>query len=123
MDMSPLELRYRTAIEALASLDRAECDLAGFQVPVGEFERPILKRYAQWLDPDRHRLIHLAVRNTGMFVKPGNPKRIESVADMRNQHVRFVNRQLGTSTSLLVGLIHKTLDYATLPVPGFTRSN
>src|SRR3546814_6705176 len=47
MDMSPLELRYRTAIEALASLDRAECDLAGFQVPVGEFERPILKRYAQ----------------------------------------------------------------------------
>src|SRR3546814_15783212 len=57
MDMSPLELRYRTAIEALASLDRAECDLAGFQVPVGEFERPTLKRYAQWLDRSEERRV------------------------------------------------------------------
>src|SRR5690606_9470477 len=44
MDMSPLELRYRTAIEALASLDRGECDLASFQVPSGEFQLPNLKR-------------------------------------------------------------------------------
>ena len=44
-DMLPLELRYRTGIEALASLDRGECDLAGFQVPVAEYEKPILQRY------------------------------------------------------------------------------
>src|SRR3546814_834136 len=122
MDMSPLELRYRTAIEALPPLDRAACALAGFQVPVGEFERPILKRSAQWLDPDRHRLIHLAVRNTCMFVKPDNPKRIESVADLRNQDVRFVNRQIGSSTRFLVGLMLQQLDVDTAQVQGFDSS-
>src|SRR5690606_37906656 len=37
-----LELRYRTAIEALAALERRECDLAGFQVPSGPFQAPIM---------------------------------------------------------------------------------
>src|SRR3546814_7515928 len=49
-----LELRYRTAIEALASLERHECDLAGFQVPTGAFEAPIMARYAQWLRSEEH---------------------------------------------------------------------
>ncbi|MDS1140605.1 substrate-binding domain-containing protein [Pusillimonas sp. SM2304] len=122
MDMSPLELRYRTAIEALASLDRAECDLAGFQVPVGEFEQAILARYAQWLDPARHCLIHLAVRNTGMFVKPDNPKKITSVADLVHPDVRFVNRQIGSSTRFLVGLMLAQLKVDTARVQGFDSS-
>ena len=81
-DMLPLELRYRTGIEALASLDRGECDLAGFQVPVAEYEKPILQRYMRWLDPDRMLLLHLAERNTGLFVQPGNPKHILSASDL-----------------------------------------
>lgn len=122
LDMLPLELRYRTAIEALASLDRGECDLAGFQVPVGEFESPILQRYSEWLDPDRHRLIHLAVRNTGMFVQQGNPKGITSVADLVKPDVRFVNRQIGSSTRSLVGLMLKQLNIDTTRVQGFDSS-
>ncbi len=122
LDMLPLELRYRTAIEALASLDRGECDLAGFQVPVGEFEAPILRRYSEWLNPDKHRLIHLAVRNTGMFVQPGNPKNILSVADLIKPDVRFVNRQLGSSTRSLVGLMLKQLNIDTTRVQGFDSS-
>lgn len=122
MDMSPLELRYRTAIEALASLDRAECDLAGFQVSEGEYELPILKRYSAWLNPDKHRLIHLAVRNTGLFVKPENPKGIKSVADLINPDVRFVNRQIGSSTRFLVGLMLAQLDIDTTKVQGFDSS-
>lgn len=122
MDMSPLELRYRTAIEALASLDRGECDLAGFQVPEGEFELPILKRYGPWLDPERHRLIHLAVRNTGMFVKPENPKNIVSVADLVKPDVRFVNRQIGSSTRYLVGVMLEQLNIDKNKVLGFDSS-
>lgn len=122
LDMSPLELRYRTAIEALASLDHGECDLAGFQVPVGEFELPILKNYSQWLDPDKHRLIHLAVRNTGMFVQPGNPKAITSVADLVNPDVRFVNRQIGSSTRSLVGLMLAQLNIDAARIHGFDSS-
>lgn len=122
LDMSPLELRYRTAIEALASLDHGECDLAGFQVPVGEFEGPILKNYSKWLNPDKHRLIFLAVRNTGLFVQQGNPKHISSVADLVNPEVRFVNRQIGSSTRSLVGLMLKQLNIDTTRVQGFDSS-
>ena len=100
-----LELRYRTAIEALASLERHECDLAGFQVPSGTFEAPIMARYAQWLAPDDYLLIHLAVRNTGLFAMQGNPKRIQGMADLARPDVRFVNRQIGSSTRYLVGLM------------------
>ncbi|TEA77496.1 substrate-binding domain-containing protein [Allopusillimonas ginsengisoli] len=122
MDMLPLELRYRTAIEALASLDRAECDLAGFQVPVGEFELPILQRYSEWFDADRHVLIHLAVRNTGMFVKPDNPKGITSIADLVRGDVRFVNRQIGSSTRYLVELMLGQLDIDPSLIQGYDNS-
>jgi molybdate transport repressor ModE-like protein len=114
-----LELRYRTAIEALASLAGGECDLAGFQVPLGEFEAPIRQRYAQWLNPEQHVLIHLAVRNTGLFVTAGNPKRIEHVADLAREDVRFVNRQIGSSTRHLVSLMLEQAGLSTSQVQGY----
>ena len=122
LDMMPLELRYRTAIEALASLNHGDCDLAGFQVPVGEFESAILDRYSEWLDPDQHRLIYLAVRNTGMFIQPGNPKGIVSIADLVKPDVRFVNRQIGSSTRSLVGLMLQQLNIDSSRVQGFDNS-
>ncbi|MBV7484033.1 substrate-binding domain-containing protein [Bordetella sp. BOR01] len=114
-----LELRYRTAIEALASLERHECDLAGFQVPSGPFEAPIMGRYAQWLAPDDYLLIHLAVRNTGLFVVPGNPKRIVGMADLARPDVRFVNRQIGSSTRYLVGLMLEQAGVSISDVQGY----
>lgn len=100
-----MELRYRTAGEALASLLRRECDLAGFQLPLGEYQRPILQYYAQWLDPDQHMLVHLAVRHTGLFTTAGNPKNLSGIADLARPDVRFVNRQADSSTHRLIGLM------------------
>ena len=41
-----------------------------------------MARYAQWLHADDYLLIHLAVRNTGLFVVAGNPKNIHGIADL-----------------------------------------
>jgi len=114
-----MELRYRTAIEALAALERRECDLAGFQVPTGTFERPILARYAQWLSQEEYVLIHLAVRDTGLFVMPGNPKDIQGMADLARPDVRFVNRQMGSSTRFLVELMLQQAGVSTSQVQGY----
>jgi molybdate transport repressor ModE-like protein len=122
LETSPIELRYRTAIEALASLQRGECDLAGFEVPEGEFELPILQQYSEWLDPDKHCLIHLAVRNIGLFVQPDNPKGIRTLADLVDPNVRFVNRQIGSSTRYLVSLMLKKLGIETAQVVGYDNS-
>src|SRR3546814_1251971 len=46
LDMSPLELRYRTAIEALASLDRGECDLARSEEHTSELQSLMRISYA-----------------------------------------------------------------------------
>ncbi|WP_019936879.1 substrate-binding domain-containing protein [Bordetella sp. FB-8] len=117
-----LELRYRTAVEALASLKRSECDLAGFQVPCGEFEAAILEDYRPWLNADEHILIHLAVRSTGLFVQPGNPKCITGIADLARPDVRFVNRQIGSSTRHLITVMLERAGLSTGQVQGYDTS-
>lgn len=117
-----LELRYRTAVEALAALEHGECDLAGFQVPSGEFETDILEHYRPWLNSDEYLLIHLAVRNTGLFVQPGNPKNITGIVDLARPEVRFVNRQIGSSTRHLVNLMLERAGLATGKVQGYETS-
>src|SRR5690606_26046101 len=82
-----------------------ECDLAGFHVPLGEFEKKAVERYTQWLNPREHCLLHLAVRTQGMFVSPGNPKKIQTLQDLARPGVRFVNRQVGSGTRMLLELM------------------
>ncbi|SNS71606.1 ModE molybdate transport repressor domain-containing protein [Noviherbaspirillum humi] len=101
----PVKLRYRNSTDAVAALAQNECDLAGFHVPLGKFEQAAARRYAQWLDPARHCLIHLAVRRQGLFLAPGNPKHIGRLEDLLRPDVRFVNRQAGSGTRMLVELM------------------
>lgn len=101
----PIELRYRTATEALSALSRDECDMAGFQVPDGHHQQAALQHYLPLLDQERHALVYLATRATGMFVPKDNPKNIRSVADLARPDVRFVNRQPGSGTRLLLSLL------------------
>lgn len=119
---SLVELRYRTAVEGLVALNRGECDLAGFQVPTGQFESPILEHYGPWLDDERHCLIQVAQRDTGLFVRQGNPKNIQSLADLTKPEVRFVNRQVGSSTRLLVGLMLEHLGIDPEQIKGYDSS-
>jgi len=58
----PLNLKYCASREAVAGLASAECDLAGFHVPVGEYQEPMLAYYRDALPPSTVRLILLATR-------------------------------------------------------------
>lgn len=101
----PVEVRYRHSTDAVAALSRQECDLAGFHVPLGEFEKPAIATYAKWLNRRSDCLIHLAVRNQGLFVAPGNPKDIRDLADLPRHDLRFVNREAGSGTRMLLELM------------------
>ena len=101
----PVELRYRNSTDAVAALARRECDLAGFHVPLGEFEHATLACYLRWLDPARHCLVHLAEREQGLFVAAGNPLGIHTLADLARAPVRFVNRQAGSGTRMLLEMM------------------
>jgi len=101
----PVELRYRNSADALAALARGECDLAGFHVPIGAFEQPLVANSLRWLDPARHCLLHLAVREQGLFVAAGNPLGLTGIGDLAAPGIRFVNRQTGSGTRLLLEML------------------
>ena len=118
----PVELRYRNSTDAVAALARGECDLAGFHVPTGQFERQAMAWYARWLDPAKHCLIHLAVRHQGLFVARGNPLHISGLRDLARRDVRFVNRQAGSGTRMLLELMLQDAGVAVSDITGFNSA-
>lgn len=99
------ELRYCGGAEALAALAAGQCDIAGFHVPVGRFEPTVLAYYRPWLQSRSLRLVALATRRQGLMLAPGNPRRIDGVADLARPGVRFINRQPGSGTRVLLDLL------------------
>lgn len=101
----PLELKYRGSGEALASLCRDTCEVAAFHVPTGDLQERALGQFMSWLKPNSQRLIHLATRRQGIMVAHGNPLRIIATSDLLKPDVRFVNRQPGSGTRVLLDLL------------------
>jgi molybdate transport repressor ModE-like protein len=99
-----VDIKYRESAEAVASLARGECDFAGFHLPAGPFRELCADIYRRWLDPRRHVLIHLTKRKQGLFLQKGNPKGVRGLDDLARNDVRFVNRQPGSGTRLLIDL-------------------
>ena len=97
-----VDLQNRGSFDALGSLARGDCDLAGFHMVDGPFGARMAARYAEWLKPRTHRLIALATRTQGLIVAGGNPKGIRGVADLVRDDVRIVNRQKGSGTRALL---------------------
>ncbi|QGZ40926.1 molybdate transport repressor ModE-like protein [Pseudoduganella flava] len=100
-----VDIQYRSSTEAVAALARGECDLAGFHLPIGKFEQAAAAKHRPWLDNERHAFLHLASRAQGLFVAPGNPKGVTGLADLARRDLRFVNRQQGSGTRVLLELL------------------
>ncbi len=91
-----LDLQFHASAECLAALSRGRCDLAGFHVT----EQESAPELARLLKPGVHMLIGVAIREQGLIVGRGNPKRIQGLRDLARRGVRFVNRQQGSGTRL-----------------------
>ncbi len=98
----PLDLKYRSPDDALAALRAGACDLAGLHLPLGELHAELLGHYRDQLDVDGDRVVNLALRRQGLIVAPGNPKQIRDLADLTRDDVRFIHRQPGSGTRLLL---------------------
>ena len=99
-----VDLKYRGSAEAVVALARRECDLAGFHLPVGEFRQAAAAQYFKWLNDKQHALVHLAYRTQGLFIAKGNPLEVQGLSDLTRKDVRFVNRQSGSGTRVLLEL-------------------
>jgi putative molybdopterin biosynthesis protein len=111
-----VELDTRGSVESLASLRRGEATLAGFHVAAdGLGAGELIRR----LDPRRDVLVRFVHRRQGLIVPRGNPRRLRTLADIAGRRLRFVNRQRGSGTRLLVDQLLRTQHVDPAAVRGY----
>jgi putative molybdopterin biosynthesis protein len=109
------ELSYRGSEESLALYARGSADVAGFHIE----ERSGVSPLRRFLKPKRDRLVRFAGREQGLIVARGNPKKLSSLADVARRHARFVNRQKGSGTRMLVDRLLRAGGIAADQVRGY----
>jgi putative molybdopterin biosynthesis protein len=66
-------------------------------------------------------LIHLARREQGILVAPGNPKSINGLKDLAGGGMRFINRQAGSGTRVLLDYELRRLGIDAASISGYER--
>jgi putative molybdopterin biosynthesis protein len=105
----------------LLAIRRGEAHIAGTHLmdeESGEYNVSFIKRYI----PNREvALVHLAARTQGLMVKRGNQLNISSLADLTRADVRFVNRQRGSGTRVLLDYELRRSGIDSADVKGYNR--
>lgn len=105
----------------IMSLIREEAHFSGIHLldhQTGEYNLSYLKKYLpnkKWL------LIHLAKREQGLIVKKGNPLNISNLSDLVNSDIRFINRQKGSGTRILLDYLLKQQKIDPATINGYNR--
>lgn len=112
------ELQFRSGVEAMLSLQRQDCDLAGLHVPAGPLGALAMARIQPWLRSE-HRIITFVVRTQGLILAPGNPLGITGLADLQRAGLRLVNREQGSGTRMLLESLLQQAGIARDSIGGF----
>jgi len=113
-----LDIRFQGSADALRGLSDRQCLVAGFHVPALRGAAPVFaKALKPLLKPGRHKLIGCARRMQGLMVRREHAALIRTFPDLIRHRLRFVNRQLGSGTRMLIDhLLHEhSIDPRDLP--------
>jgi molybdate transport repressor ModE-like protein len=116
-----LAFNYASSSTAAAALREGDCDAAGLHIPFGPMEAMAVRHYRTWLRDMDLTLVDIATRRQGLMVRPGNPKELFSLADLVRPSVRFINRQSGSGTRLLLEGLLKAQGIAPTRIAGFEQ--
>ena len=84
----------------------------------GEYNISFIKR----LLPDRKiTLVNMVYREQGLMVKKGNPTNIKTFEDLARPGIRFINRQAGSGTRLLLDKHLRELKIDTSKISGYRK--
>ncbi len=115
----PIDLQFHGSLESLASFAEGRCEIAGFHCPEGAAGATLWQQYKPYLRPRQHMLIQLAKRTQGIMVAPRNPKKLRNVRDLAKPNVRFLNRQSGAGTRLLLDWMLRENGIAARAIVGY----
>ncbi len=88
--------------DGLKALDKGYTDIAWshlFDPQTGEYNIPFIPTLLSNIDPV---VVNLFCRELGFVVAPDNPLGIETLADLAGKGARFINRQQGAGTRVLL---------------------
>lgn len=103
----------------LMAIRKGACHLAGshlLDTEDGSYNVSYIKKYL----PDTPvKLVHLVYRDQGLMVLPGNPKNIRGIEDLAREELRFINRQGGSGTRILLDYRLKQLGIDPANIKGY----
>jgi putative molybdopterin biosynthesis protein len=107
-EVKGFDLKIAGSGESLEKLLNNEAHIAGYHVSDEKSSQAIHRRLSQ----SGIQIYPVMKRTQGLIVKKGNPLRIRSIDDLLSPKVRFINRQIGSGTRLLLDtlLIEEGID-------------
>jgi molybdate transport repressor ModE-like protein len=113
-----LELSFMGSLPAIKEFAEGRADIAGFHVPIAGCS---LKRtpFLESLRRRRDRLICFAKREQGLILTHRNPTHVKDLHDIATKGLRFVNRQRGSGTRLLIDQMLEDQGIDTTEINGY----
>ncbi|WP_236608821.1 molybdopterin biosynthesis protein [Thermacetogenium phaeum] len=105
----------------LTAVGRGEAHMAGIHLldeSTGEYNTPYVRRI---LGGKKAYLVNLSYRIQGILVQRGNPHGITKLADLTRPGLKFINRQRGSGTRLLLDYLLRQEGISPLEIEGYGR--
>ena len=103
----------------LMAIKKNACHIAGSHLldpEDGTYNLSYIKKY---LPDQKIWTINLAIRQQGLIVLSNNPKNIQSIKDLKDKDIQFVNRQIGSGTRILFDFKLKSLGISASDIKGY----
>lgn len=109
------------SINGIMAVKRNKAHIAGIHLldeTTGEYNTSYIRKYFK---NEKIVLIKCAKRIQGLMVSPGNPKNISCLKDLSKAGVRYVNRQKGAGTRILLDYMLKKDNINPTDIYGYER--
>lgn len=109
------------SLGGILALKDGICHLAGTHLldpETGEYNFPYLRTYLKGIEV---KVINLVHRHQGLIVQYRNPKGLKGLPDLLREDVRFINRQKGSGTRILLDHELKRLSIHPTQIKGYEK--
>ncbi|HSH40929.1 MAG TPA: substrate-binding domain-containing protein [Arenicellales bacterium] len=116
-----LDFHNHGSLDSLRALKECGCELAGFHLVEGPLRGRLAPHVRRWLDGEQHRLVRVASRRQGFMLRPDAGRALRNVSDLADSGLRFINRQAGSGTRLLLDALLDEAGVDRDRIPGYDR--